>query len=197
MNREQRRVATRATARATPTTGADDPISRMPAYFLDAAGGREPGEPVTLGRQTYHLAVLTSAGTTQLQRYFAGEFARAVPMIIDRPGIGDAVVVNVQRAAGAHAHLRELLSRIIAEPLPENVEYLAAPSEIAATLDAWFAFSGLSWMAEILKNSLAPATKAIQEAIAAMVSSAITETLPAAGGSEPSEPSAPTGTVAA
>jgi hypothetical protein len=128
------------------------------------------GEPLTIAGQPFTTTVLTSAGAIDVQNTIARMTG------VDAETIGEQLVgfaLMVQDMRG----VRGLLEKLIAEPLPEGIEYAAVPGELIEAINVAFKQSGLAWLERIQKNSGSLEGKAIEREIARLVEEALTERL--------------------
>jgi len=110
------------------------------------------GPPVPLAGATYHLAVPTTWGIKLLRDWLTSEEGpNTINIGEDAGGIG---TMYLEGAAffGSYDRLRALLARLLAEPLPPDLEYLAQPDEIAAVIDRAYDQSGLRFLEQLAKN---------------------------------------------
>jgi hypothetical protein len=124
------------------------------------------GKEVVLGNtsEIYHLAKLTSAGTTEVQEFLTSSGTPSV----DGDTVGEAVVAGclfVKR----HDILYKLLSMIIEEDLPENITYNSSPTDMMYAVDVFFEVSGLNWLARLVKDSASRASRVIEERLGEIV----------------------------
>ncbi|HYX02581.1 MAG TPA: hypothetical protein VE963_10865 [Reyranella sp.] len=132
--------------RAARNGAKPDPAERLPARVAGAVG-----PPVLLAGETYHLAVSTTWGIKLLRDWLTSEGGPNTINIGDDAGIGR---MYIEGAAffGTYDRLRALLERLVLEPLPPDLEYLAQPDEIANVVDRAYDQSGLRFLEALAKN---------------------------------------------
>lgn len=119
-----------------------------------------PGAPVQLSGRPYHLARLTAEGVRDLQTFMASGW-----LALEGDSLGDELVEGAA-ISGQWGRVRELLDRIIFEPLPPGIEMACEPAEIALTVTTFFDQSGMRRLGQLLKNSAARTTQAYEHGIA-------------------------------
>jgi hypothetical protein len=110
------------------------------------------GAQVQLGVETYHLAVITTAGAEEVQQYLT---KAEWPIGLYVEGSIGVTLLDAANAQRRFEVVKALLDRAVLEPLPEDVVDTSSTDQMAAVIDAFFEQSGLRWLGRIIKNSLA------------------------------------------
>lgn len=143
------------------------------------------GSAVTLGTSAYHVRVPTLAGAKEFHDWLDGHLS---PQALGMGGgstIGD-ILVSAVLSTASFGLLRELITRAIAEDLPDGAEQDADYEQLVTVVNVFFEDSGIHWLENLVKilaasmrRQMAGVMDAAAPSLLDQVASAVSTTPPA------------------